>query len=296
MRAMLKSISRNRFPYILLLPMLVCMVGVMIYPLFMGFWVSLTNKFLMSGKETLFIGLSNYMKLVSDTIFLRACKNTFAWALMGVAGTTVIGLVLALLLHRRFPGRDIFRGLFLLPWSIPYVSVGILWRWLMQDSFGNIDRLLMGLGLTSGHVGFLSNPTIAIYSVTGVLVWRHYPFSFLVFLAALQGINENLYEAAEVDGANTIQKFIYITLPGIRPAMVIVVLLQFIWFFNHFGITYIMTRGGPARATELLGTYAYESAFMRFSMGYGSAIGSIMFVVLVITMVIYFRIVEKTDH
>ena len=166
----------------------------------------------------------------------------------------------------------------------------------MQDLFGNIDRLLMGLGLTSGHVGFLSNTTIAIYSVTGVLVWRHYPFSFLVFLAALQGINENLYEAAEVDGANTIQKFIYITLPGIRPAMVIVVLLQFIWFFNHFGITYIMTRGGPARDTELLGTYAYESAFMRFSMGYGSAIGSIMFVVLVITMVIYFRIVEKTDH
>jgi len=118
----------------------------------------------------------------------------------------------------------------------------------------------------------------------------------LVFLAALQGINENLYEAAEVDGANTLQKFIYITLPGIRSAMVIVVLLQFIWIFNHFDIVYIMTRGGPARATELLSTYAYESAFRRFSVGYGSAIGSIIFVVLIITMLLYLRIIERANH
>ena len=296
MRAMLKSISRNRFPYILLLPMLVCMVGVMIYPLFMGFWVSLTNKFLMASEKTLFIGFNNYIKLVNDKIFLQACKNTFVWALTGVSGTTVIGLVLALLLNRRFLGRDIFRALFLLPWSVPYVSVGILWRWLFQDSFGHIDQLLMGLGLTSGPVGFLSNPAIALYSITGTMIWRHYPFSMLVFLAALQGINEDLYEVAEVDGANTLKKFIYITLPGIRSAMVMVVLLQFIWIFNHFDIVYIMTRGGPARATELLSTYAYESAFRRFTIGYGSTIGSIMFVVLVITMLLYLRIIERVDH
>jgi len=250
----------------------------------------------MASEKTLFIGLNNYIKLVNDTVFLQACKNTFVWALIGVAGTTVIGLVLALLLNRRFHGRDIFRALFLLPWSVPYVSVGILWRWLFQDSFGNIDRLLMGLGLTSGPLGFLSKPAIALYSVTGTLIWRHYPFSMLIFLAALQGINENLYEAAEVDGANTLQKFIYITLPGISSAMVIVVLLQFIWIFNHFDIIYIMTRGGPAHATELLSTYAYESAFRRFSAGYGSTIGSVMFVVLMITMLVYLRMVEKTDH
>lgn len=295
MRALLKSIIKNRFPYLLLLPTLVCMVGIMIYPLFMGFWVSLTNKFLMSPEKELFIGLSNYRKLLNDTVFLQACKNTFIWALIGTLGTNIIGLGLALLLNKEITGRNLFRGLFLLPWSVPYVSVGILWRWLFKNATGYLDQLLMWLRLTSRYVGFLSNPDIALYSVTGTLIWRHYPFSMLVFLAALQAIDNTIYEAAEVDGANILQKFTYITLPGIRSSMIIAILLQFIWTFNHFDIIYIMTRGGPAHSTELLSTYAYESAFAKFTAGYGSTIGSIMFIVLMIVMFVYFRIVEKPD-
>lgn len=296
MFSLFKYISKKGFPYILILPTVVCMVGIMIYPLFIGFMVSLTDKYLLATKKMSFVGFDNYIKLVNDPIFLKACKNTIIWAFIGTVGVTILGFVLALLLNRRMPGRDIFRAFFLLPWAVPYVSVGILWRWMFKDYLGNLDHLLMGLGLTSGSVGFLSNPAIALYSVIGTMIWRHYPFSMLVFLAALQGINEDLYEAAQIDGANTLQRFRYITLPCISSATVIAVLLQFMWIFNHFDIIYIMTRGAPARSTELLSTYAYEKAFTKFTVGYGSTIGSFMFVILMITVLVYLRIVEKNNR
>jgi len=291
----MKIMSKSKFAYILLAPAVLFIVGFMLYPVGVGIYLSFTNKQLM--KSATFVGLRNYQQLLfKDEIFRTVLVHTVIWSSLMIAGVTVIGLALALLLNQNFRGRSILRTLFVIPWPIPYIVAGIIWKWLYADQFGYFDRILMGLGITNASFGFLSDPNKVLFSLIATIVWRNYPFNMLVCLAALQSISPDLYEAAIIDGAGTWAKFRYITLPGIKVVIILIILLQFVWSFNHFTLVYVMSKGGPGHASHILGSYAYELAFGKRNVGYASSVATMMFVVLIFVTFLYLRVMMKEEE
>lgn len=281
-------IHKHWYPYLLVLPTMLLFLGIMIYPLVYGILLSLEDKGLLSSKST-FIGLDNYARLLRDAVFWKAIGNSFIWTGIGVVGTIGLGLVLALLLNRILFGRSLIRTLFMLPWAMPTIVTSIVFTWLYDPTFGYINPYLRQMDFISEPILFLAKPNLALFAAAAPMIWKFYPFAMLALLAALQAVNQELYEAATVDGANRWQAFIHVTLPGIRPTLTILVLLECIWIFNQFDFVYILTRGGPAHSTELLSTYSYMSAFDEFRASYGAAIATVQFVLLFVFSLFYFR-------
>jgi multiple sugar transport system permease protein len=274
-------------PYLLIGPALFMIGLVLLYPLGLSVRISLYAKQL--GFPERFVGLANYGRVFGDPVFLNSVQVTTIWTIGSVAGQMVIGIVLALLLSRAFPGRGLFRTLLLLPWAIPNFIAALTWVWMFSDRFGIISHLLMQAGLVSQPILFLASPDIALPSIILVNIWKNYAFVMIVILAALQAIPSELYEAARVDGASFWQELWSITMPLIRPMILIVLLLRVIWTFNTFELIYIMTEGGPARQTELLPITAFLWAFRTGLTGLGGALGVILMIVTIVFCSLYVR-------
>lgn len=288
-----RGVSPYRLPYALLAPALLLLAGVILYPLGYGLWLSLNEKSLLSLHAT-FVGFANFRRLLDDDIFLGSVWRSVRWTVIGVVVVTALGLGFALLLNSpRVLGRRLLRSLLFLPWLTPTVVTATVWAWLYNPVYGYINLLLQGAGLVREPVNFLATPGLNLYSLVVPLVWRGYPFTMLVLLASLQAIEPSLYEAAAIDGANTWQRFRSITLPSLSSQLAVLTLLQAIWIFNHFDIPYQMTAGGPAHTSELLSTYAYNTVFGGQEQGYGAAIATVMFGVLVVFVSIYIRVAVR---
>lgn len=288
-----RSLAHGRLPYLLLLPALALLGGVVVYPVGYGLWLAFNDKSLLSLDAT-FIGLDNFRELVADDVFWTSVRNTVQWTVLGVAGVMLTGLLLALLLNSPYVlGRRWLRSFFFLPWLTPTVVTAIVWSWLYNPTYGYINHALMKLSLIDEPLLFLSKPGLNLNAVVVPLIWRGYPFTMLVILAALQSIDAALYEAASIDGAGSWQRFRSITLPSLAPSLAILTLLQTIWIFNHFDIPYQMTAGGPAHTSELLSTYAYNTVFGGTRQGYGAAIATVMFAVLVVFGATYIRLAVR---
>ena len=286
-------VSRHALPYLMLAPSLLLLAAVVLYPLVYGLWLSLNDKSLLSLRAT-FIGLGNFRRLLHDDVFLSSVGHSIRWTVLGVIGVVVLGLGFALLLNSpRVRGRRALRSLLFLPWLMPTVVTATVWSWLYNPVYGYINLALRRLGLAHDAVNFLATPGLNLNALVVPLVWRGYPFTMLVLLAALQAIDPSLYEAAAIDGANTWQRFRSITLPSLSSPLAILTLLQAIWIFNHFDIPYQMTAGGPAHTSELLSTYAYNTVFGGQEQGYGAAIATVMFGVLVVFVSIYIRVAVR---
>lgn len=291
-----RSLTQVRLPYLLLLPALVLLGGVVVYPVGYGLWLAFNDKSLLSLDAT-FIGLDNFRELASDNLFWMSVRHTVQWTVFGVVGVMMLGLLLALLLNSPYVlGRRWLRSLFFLPWLTPTVVTAIVWSWLYNPTYGYINHALMKLSLIDEPLLFLSKPGLNLNAVVVPLIWRGYPFTMLVILAALQSIDQVLYEAASIDGAGTWQRFRSITLPSLAPSLAILTLLQTIWIFNHFDIPYQMTAGGPAHTSELLSTYAYNTVFGGTRQGYGAAVATVMFGVLVVFGTIYIRLAVRRSE
>jgi multiple sugar transport system permease protein len=274
-------------PYLLLAPALVLIGIVLLYPLGLSIRISLYAKQL--GFPERFVGFANYVRVLDDPVFLNSVKVTTIWTIGSVAGQMVIGIALALLLHREFPGRGLFRTLLMLPWAIPNFIAALTWVWMFSDRFGIISHLLMQASLVSEPILFLASPEIALPSIILVNIWKNYAFVMIVILAALQAIPQELYEAAECDGASSWQSLWRITMPLIMPMILIVLLLRAIWTINTFELIFIMTEGGPARQTELLPITAFLWAFRTGLTGLGGALGVILMIVTIIFCSVYVR-------
>jgi len=264
------------------------MFAVLLYPLAYGIRLSFTDKELLS-KSVSYVGFENYVKLFADKIFWRAAGNTLVWTFYVVVGRLGLGLVLALLLHHIPWARRVFRTLFLVPWAVPSIVVGIMFVWILDPLFGYVNQYLLHLGLLSRPILFLGERRLVMPAVSVAATWTGYPFAMLAWLAALQAVPQELYDAAAVDGANRWQRFLHVTLPGIRPVFVLLLLLEGIWVFNNFEIVYVLTRGGPGRLTELLSTYSYKAAFDEYRVNYGASIATVQFVILLILSLVYLR-------
>lgn len=280
--------KRARFAYFMILPSMVVITLLTLVPLLDGLIVSIQSQDLARPNPTRFVGLAHYSRaLIEDEDFWSSLGRTLIWTVGSVVGAYCLALFLALLVNIDIQGRKFFRALFLLPWVVPEVSTALLWKWLYGDEFGILNFILKSLGMIDSPVLWLADPALAMPSVIAVQIWKLYPVMFIVLLAALQNVPKELHEAATIDGANSRQRFLYITLPFIRGTSVIITLLASIWSFQNFDIIYLLTGGGPAGATKVLATLMYQKAFWGSEMGYAAAIGVLMLVVLLLISIAY---------
>jgi multiple sugar transport system permease protein len=272
-----------------LLPLFGLVVSLIIYPFYRAIWLSLTDKLV--GYPERFVGLKNYLYLLHDDTFREVVRNSLIFTIGSVTLKILTGLAMALVLNGILRWRNLFRGLFLLPWITSTVIIALTWRW-MFDSFpgrGFFNSILMDAGLLSRPMAFMASPEGAMLAVIVANWWRGFPFFGVCYLAAMQAIPVDLYEAAAVDGASPWRRFWHVTLPGLKHVMIITVLLSFIWTINDFNIIYVMTRGGPGTATQVFATYSYEVAFNQLRWGRGVTISIFLVPVFIVGIVLISR-------
>jgi multiple sugar transport system permease protein len=254
---------------IFIAPIVILMTGLILWPFVNAIGLSMTVR---QSRREVFVGLDNYFRLLRDEQFLGSIVNTIRFTLISVGVKLIVGMMIASLLNSKMPLRNVLAGVMLLPWIVPEVVTALTWRGLYDPIFGGLNPVLKGLGVISRDVGWLSEPGLAMPSVIAVNVWKGIPFFTMLLLAGMKAIDKELYEAAEVDGANAVERFFHITLPGLRYVLAVTLLLSTISTFNSFGIVYLMTGGGPGGDTRLYSILAYERALLQNRFGPGAAV------------------------
>jgi len=282
-----------RLGWLFVLPMVVMVLALVAYPFCYAAYLSLTRKYV--GVPPVFVGLENYVRLAGDGFFRRAVWNSFVFTFASVGFKLVLGMVMALVLTSQIRYRNLFTGLLLIPWVAPTVVSALNFLWIFDASLGVLNYLLVKVfRILPQGVGWLSEAGTAMASVIFVNVWRGFPFFGISFLAGLKAIPGELYEAAAVDGASVTQRFRHVTLPALRNIVIIVVLLSTIWTFNDFAIVYILTKGGPGGATQMLPVFAYEMAFGAQRIGEAIAVALYMLPALAMVIIVLARYMRRS--
>ena len=275
-------------PFLMVIPAIVCILAVHIYPSLRSVYMSFFDINLTKQARP-FVGFANYIEAFSNPTVLRVLFNTFMWPVLTLLFGGSFSLFVAQQLNKPFKGRALLRTMFLAPWVTPPIVVSMIWKQLLSRDFSPISGLLMQIGLISRPINFLGDPTIhfglisvPMISLIVINIWSMFPFCMVMFLAALQTIPLELYEAAIVDGASRIQTFWRITFPMLLPVIQTTLLLQGIWQFNSFNLSFLVTQGGPLNTTELLSVTVYNSAYRGFRYGYAGAISVVMLCVVAI--------------
>lgn len=282
-------------PLWLMAPAALLMAGLLLYPIARGIVLSFFNTRLLRFDQGRFIGLGNYEDLIVDPDFWNSVQVTFTYAAATVACTYAVGLGLALLLDHKMPARGLLRTLFILPWAIPEVVVVLIFVWMLDAQYGVINYVLVELSLLDQPAAWLSNSRLAFVAVVMVTTWQQFPLAMLILLAGLQTIPTEQYEAAKVDGASAWAQFRYVTMPGLRAVNVVLILLLVLNSFRRVTILYTMTGGGPARATETLSVLTYTAAFQYQKIGYASAVGTVLLLLLLGFSICYFRLTRSGE-
>ena len=293
-RMPLKKRSHQRFfrlkvvPWLFILPILILYIMVVIGPSLAAFYYSLTD-WSGIGKAT-FIGLENFKEIFLDTNYHKALQNNLKWLAMFVTIPFALSLFAASMLRGLKKSGMVFRTLLFLPYIIPSVVAAAIWRNLLSPRVG-LGSVLADIGIPGLDFAFLGSTKTALYAIAFVDNWHFWGYLMILFLAAMQAIPVDLYDAAKVDGANRGQEFLHVTIPGIRPTLIFMVMMVAVWSFLTFDYVWILTQGGPARSSEVLSTYLYKQAFNRFEAGYASAIGLSMslFAGMILGIFIYLR-------
>lgn len=280
--------------YLFLVPAFIIFSSVVIIPTLYSFYLSF---FSWNGiGEKSFVALKNYYNLfTADAVFLTALKNNFIWILLTVFFTIGISLMLAVILNRSFKGRVVYRAVFYVPYMLSWVVVGVIWKWMYNPNMGFINEVLEILGLSDFKSGWLSNPKISLYCVYFAAMWQGVGQPMILFLSGLQTIPSDILEAAAIDGAGKVRTFFCITLPMLKETFVVVFATLIIAAMKVYDIIKVMTGGGPANSTETLATYMYSQTFMYSNFGKGSAVASIMFLMMILIIVPYVIYTAKED-
>ncbi|MEK7206122.1 MAG: sugar ABC transporter permease [candidate division NC10 bacterium] len=291
------TLSRHRTPYLLLLPSVAYLVSFTIYPILNVFYLSLTDLHLVKSLVPHFIGLKNYVELLRDDPDFRGIfLNTLIWTFGSTALQFCLGLATGLILNARLPARGFWRGIMLVPWVTPIVVVGIIWRWIYDGSYGLLNYYLQAAGLISRYVVWLGEDATVWPALLLASLWKGYPYMCLMLLAGLQTIPQEIYEAADVDGASGFRRLWYITLPMLKPVAGIVTLVALVLTWNNFQMIWVLTEGGPAYATSVLATYVFTKGFVFFQLGSGSAVAGISTLVVLVLCVLYARMLRLEER
>lgn len=277
----MNHVFRQHLPaaILLLLPALVFAAIFLLYPLANGVYLSFTNASAMRPTHR-FVGFSNYQYLLSTPEFYTVLLNSVILVGGAIVLSMVLGLALALLVNRKLPGISLFRAGVFQIWIVPWISVAILWGWIFNADYGIVNYLLLGAGLIAEPISWFSDPATARLVIVLGFAWRMIPFMMVVSLAALQSIPTEILDAASVDGATPVQRFIKIILPLLRPMLITLALLQLVKLFQEITLPWILTQGGPINATTTLSLYTYKLAFQQWDYGLAATAGTVWLVLL----------------
>jgi multiple sugar transport system permease protein len=278
----------------LLTPTLLVILFLVAYPFFSAIYLSLQDK--MVGAPGRFVGVDNYLALFRDDVFLRTAWNSVLYTAVAVGIKFVLGLTMALVLDQERRFNNVFRTLLFVPWAVPVIIVALNWRWIFDDLSGFLNNFLITFHITNDIVSWLSDPRLAMGCVIAVVVWAGTPLYSMTFLAGLQAIPRELYEAAEIDGASVVQQFVFVTVPRLRTIFLTTVMLSTIWTATNLQFVLVLTRGGPASRTEIFPHLAYTTALGARRLGMGAAVSLVFFPVLVVLIILLTRrMLRPTD-
>ncbi len=278
---------------LLLLPSLIVVFGIVILPLARTLYTSFFDVNSPFPGRYPFVGLGNYRRTFGNPDFWAAIRRTAYFTLVSTWFELVLGLLLGLLLSVQFRGRAVLRSIVILPWALPTIVNGLMWRWIFNPSYGALNALLTQLHIIPSYRSWLGTPFLALNMVIVADVWKTTPLAAFLILAGLQTIPRELYEAARVDGAGAIRGFLSVTLPLLIPTILVILVVRTIEAFKVFDIIYIMTRGGPANGTQSIAYYAYLQAFSNQLFGYGGALAYVIALFILGFALIYMRLLRR---
>lgn len=278
----------------MLVPAIGSILIVSIYPTLRTIWMSFFDKSLLRQDEP-FVGLANYITALTDSGIWQTIFNTLFFAIVSLVLAVALAMYAATKLIKPLPGRGFFRALFLTPWVTPPLVASFVWRFILSENFSPINTILLKLHIIKMPISFLSSTStfwgmsIPLVMLTIVNVWSIFPFLMVMFIAGLQTVSQDIYEAATMDGAGKITTFWKITVPCIKPVISTSIILELIWQFNNFNISYMVTNGGPLGLTKTMAVEVYQQAFTNFKYGYASAISIIMMLIALVPSILYIK-------
>jgi ABC-type sugar transport system permease subunit len=274
-------------------PALAVLLSVLAYPIFASIILSFQRvRFAGQGITRTFNGIGNYADMIQNQLFREALFRSLYFTIVEVIGVVVLALLVALMLNHPVGRHAFFRVVLLVPWALAPVANAVLWKWIYNANYGILNTALVGLGFLDKNVIWLGRPWLALNMILLADIWKAVPFIALLLLAGLQNIPTYLYRAARLDGANTWQSFVHITLPGIKTSLMISIVLQSIWALKVFDLIYVLTKGSPADRTILLNYLSWRETFSNLDIGYGAAIANMLFLMMFFLALLYIRILN----
>lgn len=281
-------------PYLWILPSVTLMVAIILVPI-IDLFITSFSEVSSAGLRQGFNGVDNYVYLFRDPVFGRVLINTVVWTVSIVGITVILSLGIANLLNQPFVGRRIVRAAVVVPWAVSLLITAVIWRWIFDFRYGTFNLMLNRLGIIERNINWLAEPSTSFPAMIAVGIFVSIPFTSFVLLAGLQAISGELYEAASIDGAGAWKRFLYVTLPQLKPPLTVAVVLNTIYVFNSFPIVWAMTRGEPLNRTDIIFTYLYKVGFEDRQLGISAAISVISFVILIIFSAVYVWLVTRRE-
>ena len=279
-------------PYLFILPVLVLLLLMFGYPLINSFVMAFQNYKLTAPNAIRFNGLANFQKLFLDPDIGLIMRNSLVYVVASVAGQFVLGMTLALALKKNFRGRGLYQAIVFLPWAFSAFVIGLIYRWSFNGEYGVVNDLLQKLGWAGEKLAWLGTPGLSLTVVVFAMIWMGVPFFAIMNLAALQSIPADVYEAADMDGCGALRRFFSITMPYIKPTVIVTILLRTIWIFNSFDLIVVITGGGPANHSQTLPSFMYTRAFSGYDFGLASALGVLLMVILAVYAVVFLQVTK----
>lgn len=291
------ALSKTVTPYLYVLPAGIFLSAILGFPILYSIYMSFQKYTLetLVSRQTEFIGFKNYAAVLNDPGFMLALKHSLIFTVTCILFQFTFGLGLAILFNKAFPMSNLFRGLLLSGWQIPSVVTGTLFLFMFNLDYGFINFVLMSLQVISEPIGWIVQANMALPAVIIANIWLGIPLNVILLSAGVAGLPEDVYEAATVDGANGFQKLVYMTIPLLRPTILAVLMLGFIYTLRVFDLIWIITKGGPGSATEVLPTFAYRLSFINFNFGRSAAVSVIMLLILLGAAILYLRAITKEE-
>ncbi|HCT92680.1 MAG TPA: sugar ABC transporter permease [Lachnospiraceae bacterium] len=284
--------KRKLQPYLYIAPVMILLLLAFGYPLIKSIVMSFQDYKLSRLDKVSWNNFKNYIAMFTDKNFLLLLKNSVIYVVVAVLCQFLLGLGLALGLNGKFKGRGIYQSIVFLPWAFSAFVVGLLFRWSFNGEYGVVNDVLLKLGIIKDKISWLGTPGLSLAVVIMAMIWIGIPFFGINILAALQSVPEDIYEAADMDGCGTFRKFFTLTLPYIKPTIIMTILLRTIWIFNSFDLVVIVTEGGPANYSQTLPSYMYTQAFSSYDFGLAGAFGVLLMVILTLYALIFLKITQ----
>lgn len=279
----------QRSAMLFLAPMMLVLLAVAVFPVVYSFWISLFDLKLTRPHRVPFVWFGNYAHVFSDSEFWASVARTASFTVVSVAAIMLIALLMALLLNEQFRGRRFLSAVLLIPWAIPYVADGLMWKWIYDSGYGALNGLLYQLDFIDKYMVWLGDTRKTLLLIANAFVWKEVPLSTILLLVTLKSIPADLYSAAKVDGANVWRRLFHVTLPQLRPGFMLVMIYETMMAVRHFDLFFILTEGGPADASHVVAWEVYVETFRRLSFGTGAALA---YIIALVTFLLAFSIIR----